>query len=208
MKNENEEMKSTAGAKIAMAFIMLILIAIMLTCIFANRYLDLINRETPTNITAADRESIGGEDRTPLINSVVKPIDDSRLVNILLVGRDSVPDDALQRSDAMILCSVNPETKEIAMVSFLRDLYVEIPGYSPNRLNTAYALGGFELLKQTLGYNFGVSVDGCFGVDYEGFGKIADTLGGADIELSAAEAEIIGGGARAGQNHLNGEQLL
>lgn len=208
MKNENEEMKSTAGAKIAMGFIMLILITIMLICLFVNRYLDMINRETPANTVAADSESIGAENRAANTSWLVKPIDDSKLVNILLVGQDSVPGDDLQRSDTMILCSVNPETKELAMVSFLRDLYVEIPGYSPNRLNTAYALGGFELLEQTLGYNFGVSIDGCLGVNYDGFSKIADTLGGVDIELSPAEAEIIGGGATAGVNHLNGEQVL
>ena len=208
MKSENEETKSMAGAKIAMGFIMLILIAVMLTCVFANRYLDMINREAPATNVAADSESIGGENRMQTVKSIVKPIDDSKLVNVLLVGQDSVPGDDIKRSDSMILCSVNPETKELVMVSFLRDLYVEIPGYAPNRLNTAYALGGFELLKQTLGYNFGVSIDGCFGVNFEGFSKIADTLGGVDIELSTAEAEIIGGGLTAGMNHLNGRQVL
>ena len=44
------------------------------------------------------------------------------------------------------------------MISFLRDLYVQIPNYEDNRLNAAYAYGGFELLKETLELNFGISL--------------------------------------------------
>mgnify|MGYP002763110594 CR=1 FL=1 len=64
----------------------------------------------------------------------------------------------------MILCSINPETGETSLISFLRDLYVQIPGgYSDNRLNATYVFGGFELLDATLAENFGVSIDGNFG---------------------------------------------
>lgn len=94
------------------------------------------------------------------------------------------------------------------MISFLRDLYVQIPGYSDNRLNSAYVFGGFPLLKETLYLNFGVTVDGCFEVDFNGFTGVIDTIGGVDISLSEAEAAIVGGGATAGMNHLNGEQAL
>ena len=91
-----------------------------------------------------------------------------------------------QRSDSMILCSINPDTKQISMISFLRDLYVQIPGgYSDNRLNAAYVFGGFPLLMDTLHTNFGVSIDGCFEVDFSGFQSVIDILGGVDIEMTS-----------------------
>lgn len=134
--------------------------------------------------------------------------DDDNLFNILLIGQDRRPDEGRQRSDAMILCSFNYETNELAMISFLRDLYVQIPGYSDNRLNAAYAFGGFPLITQTFEENFGVSIDGCLEVDFDSFEQIIDLLGGVDIELTAEEANIVGGDAHEGVSHLNGAQAL
>ena len=108
----------------------------------------------------------------------------------------------------MILCSFNPKTNELSMISFLRDLYVQIPGYSDNRMNAAYVFGGFPLLKATLYQNFGVTVDGCFEVDFSGFKRIIDIVGGVDIYLTAAEAKIVGDGAKEGMNHLDGDHAL
>ena len=83
--------------------------------------------------------------------SEIEPFLDDDLINILLVGQDRREGEGRQRSDSMILCSINPDTKQISMISFLRDLYVQIPGgYSDNRLNAAYVFGGFPLLMDTL----------------------------------------------------------
>ena len=111
--------------------------------------------------------------------SEIEPFLDDDLLNILLVGQDRREGEGRQRSDSMILCSINPDTKQISMISFLRDLYVQIPGgYSDNRLNAAYVFGGFPLLMDTLHTNFGVSIDGCFEVDFSGFQSVIDILGG------------------------------
>lgn len=139
---------------------------------------------------------------------LVDPIGDENLINILLVGQDRRPGEERARSDAMIVCSINPETGKTAIVSFLRDLYVTIPGYSDNRLNAAYAFGGFPLLKQTLKANFGITVDGCFEADFDEFISIIDIIGGTDIDITDAEAQIIGDGAKAGHCHLSGKQTL
>ena len=71
------------------------------------------------------------------------------VVNILLVGQDTRGEQR-QRSDSMIILSINKNTKQMTMVSIMRDLYVQIPGYSDNRINSAYAFGGFELLTPPL----------------------------------------------------------
>ncbi len=135
---------------------------------------------------------------------------DDDLINILLVGQDRYPgQQGRQRSDSMILCSINLDTKQISMISFLRDLYVQIPGgYSDNRLNAAYAFGGFSLLVDTLHTNFGVTIDGCFEVDLSGFRTIVDILGGVDIALTSKEAQKIGVGTSEGTYHLDGKNAL
>lgn len=134
------------------------------------------------------------------------PLGDEDLLNILLVGQDRRPGQGRQRSDAMLVCSVNMDSGEASVISFMRDLYVQIPGYSDNRLNAAYVFGGFPLLKDTLYQNFGITIDGCFEVDFGGFESVINALGGVDLQLTAEEAKIVG--VSSGNVHLNGAQAL
>jgi hypothetical protein len=110
--------------------------------------------------------------------------DDSKLINILLVGQDKNEQTTIrQRSDSMILCSINTDTGEVSLISFQRDLYVAIPGgYSNNRLNAAYAFGGFKLLNKTLTHNFGVSIDGNIEVDFARFRQVIDAVGTHNLQ--------------------------
>ena len=136
----------------------------------------------------------------------------SRIVNILLVGQDRLEGEGRTRSDSMILCTFNKRTRELILTSFLRDMYVEIPGHGSNRINAAYAYGGMELLEQTLEHNFGIAVDGTVEVDFSGFSQIIDRLGGVDLELREDEAALItretGYDTEAGVQHLCGDQAL
>ncbi len=114
----------------------------------------------------------------------------SKIVNILLIGQDAIKDSG-SRSDSMILCTFNKKDNTITITSFLRDLYVKIPGYKSNRINAAYRFGGTELLNETLQKNFGIEVDGNIQVDFGCFEKIIDKLGGVTMELTAEEADFI-----------------
>lgn len=180
-----------------------------------NHYLNKINRVQEVETIAPENEDFETEsnegldeiDPSDIEWGDVEPLMDDDLLNILLVGQDKRPGQGRQRSDSMIVCSVNVETKQIAMISFLRDLYVQIPGYTDNRLNAAYVFGGFPLLKDSLKVNFGITVDGCFEVDFTGFTALIDQIGGVDVSLTATEARIVGCAAE-GENHLNGEQAL
>lgn len=133
-------------------------------------------------------------------------------VNILLVGQDRREGESDTRSDTMILCSFNEKTKQLVLTSFLRDLYVPIPGYGSNRINAAYAFGGTELLKDTLESNFGVEIHGCVEVDFAQFSQIMDLLGGVQVELRADEAAVIsretGSEVSEGLQTLTGQQAL
>ena len=190
------------------AVISLIAVAVIIGAVFAighfsdknigNETTTVSETESTTETTTSVTVSWNGDE--------YKTVDNDGLVNILLIGQDRREGEDRQRSDAMILCSFNPETSKLSMISFLRDLYVQIPGYEDNRLNAAYAYGGFELLKETLELNFGITVDGCLESDFEGFKKIIDTIGGVEIELNKEEAEIVG--ANEGVCTLNGNQAL
>ena len=135
------------------------------------------------------------------------------LINIMLVGQDRRPGETyLTRSDAMILCTFNTKDKTITMTSFMRDLYVAIPGHNPNKMNAAYQFGGMKLLRETMLENFGVYVDAFVEVDFSGFEKVIEVLGGVDIKLTQEEADHLnvlnGWNLTAGVNRLNGTQAL
>ena len=139
---------------------------------------------------------------------------DDNIVNVMLIGQDRRPGEDRARSDSMILVTFNKEKKTITMTSFMRDLYVKIPGgYLDNRINVSYSLGGIELLNQTLYENFGVVVDATVEVDFGQFRNIIDLLGGVEIELDEAEARYINKkmntrDVEPGLQVLNGKQAL
>ena len=136
----------------------------------------------------------------------------SHVVNILLIGQDRREGEERARSDSMILCTFNKKTQQVIMTSFLRDLYVTIPGHGANRINAAYAAGGMELLDKTLEENFGLHIDGNVEVDFDRFAEIIDLLGGVELELRQDEADFIneetGSSLTAGWQRLAGEQAL
>lgn len=154
----------------------------------------------------------------------VEPVElitkNEHVVNILLVGQDRRKGESRMHSDAMILCTINMETKTLTMTSFLRDVWVAIPGYGNQRLNVPYLLEGFGLLNKTLEYNFGVSADYNVEIDFSGFMKAIDKVGGVDVELTEKEADYLNRRGNwdveknthwnltAGINHLNGSQAL
>ena len=138
--------------------------------------------------------------------------EDREIINILLIGQDAVSKTGA-RSDTMLLCTFNRETDTITLTSFLRDLYVKIPGYSNNRINAAYSFGGISLLNETLYENFGVEIDGNVQVDFSHFREIIDLLGGVTLELTGAEAKFIrkhipGSTVSEGTNLLSGAEAL
>ena len=126
--------------------------------------------------------------------------------SILLIGSDRRDGSWNGNSDTMILITINHDMRKIFMVSFMRDLYADIPGTGVRKLNSAYAIGGAKLLIETLGANYGVRVDNYVASDFDTTARIIDSLGGVDLELTQAEADIVG--TQAGPVHLNGAQAV
>ncbi len=119
------------------------------------------------------------------------PMPEDNTYTILLVGSDAYDDDNRGRSDTTILVQVDGEGKTIRMASFLRDMYVKIPGKGSNRLNASYIWGGEELLRKTLETNFGVTADAYVEVNFERLVKVIDAIGGVEVEVSEAERQQV-----------------
>jgi len=98
------------------------------------------------------------------------------------------------------------------MVSFPRDLYVLVPGWSYQRINTAMLYGGFNLMAETLSYNFGVKPTHYVMVNFDAFQKIIDKLGGIEVEVATTFKDIyLDGNYKrfpAGTAHMNGATAL
>lgn len=107
--------------------------------------------------------------------------------NILLIGVDRRDKSWYGNSDSMILMSINKQTKQIHMTSFMRDLYADIPGKGVHKLNAACAYGGGPLLVQTIEENYRISIDNYASVDFTAMIDIVDAIGGIEIEVSDAE---------------------
>ena len=112
-------------------------------------------------------------------------------INFLLIGSD-LRSGASFRTDTMVVAILRPNEGQVSLISIPRDLWVYIPGWDNNRINTAYQHGisvdypggGPGLLKDTIQYNLGIRIDHTAMVDFDGFRKIVDSLGGVDIPVS------------------------
>lgn len=117
----------------------------------------------------------------------------SYLKNILLIGVDAREGEEAEktRSDTMMLVTIDTRNNQIKLTSFLRDLYLEIPGYREDKLNAAQSRGGTQLLRDTLEYNFKIRIDNYMMVSFDMFTTIIDKLGGVDVEITEKEAKYI-----------------
>ena len=116
---------------------------------------------------------------------------DTDVYTLLLIGSDSYEEDKRGRADTTILVQINADRKTIKMVSFLRDMYVNIPGRSANRLNAAYIWGGDRLLRKTLRSVFGVEADAYMEVNFARLIRLIDAIGGIDVDVSEAEQKQV-----------------
>jgi LCP family protein required for cell wall assembly len=116
-------------------------------------------------------------------------------INILLLGIDRRSGNSWGHlTDTIIIVTVDRANKTVGMLSIPRDLYLPIPGVGENRVNTAnvfgakndYPGGGTALLKRTIEANFGIPIDYYVMIDFQGFKKIIDGLGGVDINVPRA----------------------
>ncbi len=113
------------------------------------------------------------------------------VITFLLIGSDKRPGSSY-RTDTMVIAILRPRDDQVSLISIPRDLWVYIPGWEMQRVNTAYMHGeitdypggGPQLLKDTIEYNLGLHIDHTAMVEFDGFRQIVDTLGGIDVPVA------------------------
>jgi LCP family protein required for cell wall assembly len=115
------------------------------------------------------------------------------VMNFVLLGSDARLNQGGYRTDTMMIVSLDPTASTVTMLSIPRDLYVYVPGWRVDRINTAEPRGGFEMLRQTVLYNFGIPLDHWARVNFQGFIAAVDTLGGIDVEVTGYMNDECGG---------------
>lgn len=166
-----------------------------------------------------EEQSKEDKDKIDKINERIVADDvrhEEHVTNYLIFGIEEIKGG--RNTDTIMIVSINTEDTSIKLTSLLRDTYVEIPGYKPNKLNSAYAKGGAKLLIETVELNYKIRIDGYASVNFESFEKIVDLMGGVSIELGEKEAEYLNTTnyiskkeyrkVKPGVNKLNGNQLL
>jgi len=112
-------------------------------------------------------------------------------MDILVVGMDSRGNEgAVARTDSIMVINVNADRVKVSVLSIPRGLFVTVPNYGSQMINTANFLGevdeagtGMALLSQTIQQNFGIEIDGYIRMDFAGFEAIVDAVGGVDIDV-------------------------
>lgn len=129
--------------------------------------------------------------------------------NYLIIGVDSRGEEK-SRSDTMMLLSWNHDTNDMKLVSFMRDIYAEIPGYQSYKLNTAYYLGGVPLLKDTLNHMFDLPIHHYAVIDFNSFETLIDILApnGIEMDVDKDMSGDIKVELKKGVHSLNGKELL
>ncbi|MDZ4169809.1 MAG: LCP family protein [Coriobacteriia bacterium] len=102
---------------------------------------------------------------------------------MLILGYDRRPPETVYRSDTVILAKLDPKTKQMWVLSIPRDTRVEIPGHGTRKINDAFALGGEELAVETVERFTGVKVNHYMGVNFKGFERAVDAMGGVWVDV-------------------------
>lgn len=138
-------------------------------------------------------------------------------VNILLLGSDSRESNKNERprSDSMIVLSIDPVTKQAAIMSILRDTYVKIPGKGENRINAALAFGGPNLAMKTVSDLLDIPIQYYVYTDFEGFISLVDAIGGITIDVEkdmkwtdSADKHMYDIDLKKGVQHMDGKTAL
>jgi LCP family protein required for cell wall assembly len=179
--------------------------------------------EPPKDINTV-MESIGDEEGEEVENTEktedVKYDEVDGITNILLIGVDARELNEKARSDSMIIATIDSNSKKLKLTSVMRDSYVDIYKYKTQKINAAYALGGPELLMDTIQRNLKIKLDKYIVINFWGFEDVIDILGGIDVEVKDYEISEIDkyiGEVREkksqpitvpGMQHLDGQQAL
>lgn len=152
-----------------------------------------------------DKIQIVNEDDDKIVQNEGVEIDGYR--NIVVFGLDT-RDNSLKRgnSDTIMLVSINNKTKDVKLVSFYRDTYVNIPDIGYTKINAAYANGGYSLALSTINKNFDMDITEYVTVNFRAVIDTIDRLGGITLDIEKNEVKTLNGYVRE-LNKINGTDV-
>lgn len=185
----------------------LLLIALLLILAVAvysywalDRAVDKSNGRVPADVWQVLTPPAGGIGSTP--------------VNILILGSDQRPGESA-RADTILIMRVDGGTKTISQLSIPRDTLADIPGYGEDKINAAYAYGGPALQIEAVEELTGLPVHHYLEIDFAGFPRIVDSLGGVEMDVPKTIDSLYPAGLEwievhfdAGPQHMDGETAL
>ena len=150
---------------------------------------------------------------TPLIQVHLKEMQSIRSIHPLkIIYYLGVDDDGSgkSRTDTMMVLSWDKSEGTMRVISLMRDIYAEIPGYKSYKLNTAYYLDGVQTAKDTITGMFGIPIHHYAIIDFANFESIVDIAfpKGVEIDVKKEMSEKIGVTLTKGKQQLNGKELL
>ena len=128
-------------------------------------------------------------------------------LNVILLGSDHRGNASDWRTDTMIVVMVDPKTRQAGAISLPRDMWVAIPGRPPNRINTLDEFGGPPLVKKVIGASLGIPIDYFVRVDFDGFTKAIDAIGGITVNVDCTLRETTWIYPK-GPNQMDGRRAL
>jgi polyisoprenyl-teichoic acid--peptidoglycan teichoic acid transferase len=129
--------------------------------------------------------------------------------NILLLGSDARGDEK-SRADTIMIAHYNEDKGTFKLTSIMRDSYLEIPGHGKHKINSGFARGGPELMRQTIKQNFDIDLQYYVIVDFQGFVQLIDEAfpSGVEIDVEKKMSKNIDVTLEPGLQRLNGEEML
>ena len=172
--------------------ILLVLILYSGISFFIGKYV----AEHDTSLVAATSETFHGQKAT------------NGAHNILILGSDTRGEDA-GRADTIMVLQLDGPSHKPKLISFMRDSFVTIPGVGQNKINSAYAYGGADLVRQTLVENFGIDCQYYAKVDFKSFEKVIDALFMNGVKIDAEkDLNLDGVDIKKGGQKMDGHVLL
>lgn len=145
--------------------------------------------------TDNDAGSLSAEEMAQVSDLNINPNLPSEWLNVLLLGTDERTLSESARTDSMIICSINRKTGEVKLTSIMRDLAIKFDNIGKwngtYRINAANYFGGPKLAISTINEKFGMNIQYYVMVNFFGFSKIAQRLGGVEVDITEQEMEII-----------------
>lgn len=175
--------KRTIIVLISLVFIIMILSI----AVYAYSLLSIINETDISRPDTAQFLDQGIEEYIPLDEVEQKT---GGITNVALFGLDRLYNEPC-RTDTIMILTIDNDSNKIKLTSLMRDMYVNIPGKWPDRINAAYTYGGPGLAINTINTTFNMDIQYYASINFKGVTRLIDKLGGVDIDIKQGEIEYL-----------------